>query len=856
MQFNLRLILVLLCAFVLANAYAGTPVVHIEPKPLWLNAPNPYTGKIAAREVENGYFFQLNEEQIHVEKQADYRHNILEIVSEAGIQNASQISVGFDPAYEQIAFHEITVWRNNKPLSRLKPGLFKVLADEKELADFIYQGSYSAYCILDDIRKGDCIEYSYTITGRNPIFDNKFSRDLYFQGSQPIAHLYKALLVLPQRQLHFKEFNKPVKSISSIKNGLQCYEWESYQVKPEWDYNNQPGWYNAYPYVQISDYNSWQEVTDWALKINPIDTHLNGELAMRVAALKAAAGNDKEKYFNSAVRMVQDEVRYMGIEIGQYSHRANSPQRVYNQRYGDCKDKSLLLASILQAGGIDANIVLVNADIEGHIAQFIPTPNAFNHAVVTANVNGKQVWVDATISYQRGAGTNIYFPNYGKGLVVKAGSNELTSIPPSKAGKRVVTETYSIANEKGAMKLDVKSTYTLNEADDMRSQLAATGMAETEKNYLNYYKKIYPKISTKDSVTVVDNESKNELTTIEHYSLPTILKLDKETGKYNGSVYANYINDNLPSISNTARVPIAVAYPNNVYYTAQLVLPSTWNVENSHTEVDKDAFRFSADRSTNGDTLNLKYYYQARQDYIAVDKFDEYRESVKDISDNKLSFSFTYTPDVNALPFRPNYWLIGGAILLALALGAIGIKIYRTETPGIMFTYGSSFVPLGGWLWFIALGLAVTPIAVLATTINAGFFDVNKWHNFVVRGAWAYKTTIIFEMAGNIMLICYSIFCFVLLINRRDILPKFITGLYAFCILFALLDCILSSILNNAASEATVKALTRAIVGGLIWIPYFQRSTRVQETFIVPYPASNFGYETAEISENVESEVE
>jgi transglutaminase-like putative cysteine protease len=36
----------------------------------------------------------------------------------------------------------------------------------------------------------------------------------------------------------------------------------------------------------------------------------------------------------------------MGIEMGQYSHKANNPERVFKQRYGDCKDKSLLLVSM------------------------------------------------------------------------------------------------------------------------------------------------------------------------------------------------------------------------------------------------------------------------------------------------------------------------------------------------------------------------------------------------------------------------------------------------------------------------------------------------------------------------------
>ena len=140
-------------------AKGGTPVVHVSAKPTWLSTCKVYDKRPSARTIEKGFFYTLIEEQIQVEKQADYHHVIKEIVSETGIQNASQISVGFDPSFERLDFHEITIWRDGKPLNRLNTSKFKVIADEQDLSNFIYQGSYSALCILDDIRKGDKIEY-------------------------------------------------------------------------------------------------------------------------------------------------------------------------------------------------------------------------------------------------------------------------------------------------------------------------------------------------------------------------------------------------------------------------------------------------------------------------------------------------------------------------------------------------------------------------------------------------------------------------------------------------------------------------------------------------------------------------
>jgi hypothetical protein len=170
-------------------------------------------------------------------------------------------------------------------------------------------------------------------------------------------------------------------------------------------------------------------------------------------------------------------------------------------------------------------MVLVNSSIRAHIEDYLPTYYAFDHAVVTANVNGKQVWVDATIDYQGGTGTDIYFPNYGKGLVLKAVIHHLPPFRHQRQAK-CFNDIYKVKNDHAPVQFTVKTTYTLNEADDIRSRLASTGMAETEKNYLDYYAKIYSKIEQKDFVTVVDDLDKNVLTTTETYIIKDFFKVE------------------------------------------------------------------------------------------------------------------------------------------------------------------------------------------------------------------------------------------------------------------------------------------------------------------------------------------
>ncbi|HEY8929778.1 MAG TPA: DUF3857 domain-containing protein [Mucilaginibacter sp.] len=836
--------------FGVKQAIAAQPVVHISPKPDWLTVCKPYDKKPSLRTVEDGYYFSIIEHQVHIEKQADYRHNVREIVSETGIQNGSEISVSFDPTYERLDFHDITVWRNGKPQNRLNPSAFKIIADEKDLSNFIYQGTYSALCILSDIRKGDRIEYSYTVTGRNPIFNNKYSGFLFLQYYQTVAHQYTSVIFSSSHKMNMKLFNKAEKPVITEAGGFKRYEWETFQIRPALYDENAPSWYDGRDYIQLTDYNNWSEVINWAMGINPPKLALSGELAEQVAKLKKDAGDDKEKYFRNAVKTVQDEVRYMGIELGEYSHRANNPEKVFSQRYGDCKDKSLLLVSMLRANGIDANMVLINSGGDG-LDKYLPAHNLFDHATVVAEVNGKQVWVDPTIGYQRGKGTDIYFPSYGQGLILKAGNTKLTKIPPPKIGKIVATEIFKVKDAKSPVTLEVKTVYTLNQADKERDQLASSGMAEIEKSYLKYYSRVYNKIEAIDSVAVKDDEDKNELTTIEKYKITDYFKKDTTTGYYSTSFYASEIKQQLPEITNQTKTPIATGYPFDEDFTTIMYFPLGWDITEKHDAINRDAYQFSSDYSASGDTLTLNYKFKYLQKFVPVEKLGEFKDDIKKLSDTDLSYSIDFNPDATKQAAMVNKWLVGLVAVIILACAFLGIFIYRRETPGIVFEYGQTFVPIGGWLILVTIGLCLTPLIEVVNLIDTNYFTMLVWKRI---STYSYgdklKAHVIFKIVGDTLLICYAVFCLVLMLKRRDILPKFIIGYFLYAVVLRIGDYAMISYASKLQiPDEFGETIFRTIVVAAIWVPYFMRSTRVKQTFIVPYPEHNYSYEELEAKE-------
>ena len=126
---------------------------------------------------------------------------------------------------------------------------------------------------------------------------------------------------------------------------------------------------------------------------------------------------------------MQDEIRYLGIELGPHSHQPHPPAQVLARRYGDCKDKALLLAVALRELGIEAYPVLVNTALRERVADLLPSPFAFDHVITQVRFQGRQYWFDPTVSLQRGGLAQHYNPDFGRALAVRAEATALKRFP-------------------------------------------------------------------------------------------------------------------------------------------------------------------------------------------------------------------------------------------------------------------------------------------------------------------------------------------------------------------------------------------------------------------------------------------
>jgi transglutaminase-like putative cysteine protease len=674
-----KFILVFLACFCTLVGIAA-PKANFGPAPGWIIPVKQSGVQPNLREVNDGYYVKLFDEQVCVEENAVYDHVIRHIFSDAGVQGASSISINFNPAYEQVTVHNIAIWRDGKAINKLDPKAFKIIANEEDLYRFLYNGNYSAYLILEDVRKDDQIEYSYTIKGRNPIFNNKYFTSFIFQGSDPTTQIHYALLAPKNRVFDFKYFNNAPKPTVKDIRGRAVYEWDLTNVPGTENTGNVPRWYNPYPYVQVSEYRSWAEISNWAYGINQPQSHLKGALAQRVEKVKGEYKDDQPKLLRALTEIAENEIRYMGVEIGEYSHKANSPEKVYDQRYGDCKDKSLLLTSMLRSAGIEADIALVNAN-KSKIGDYLPSPSAFNHAIVCAHTKNGDVWIDPTSSYQGGGGDKLYCPSYGKALLLGANTSALVTMPQPTGGTIKYTEYYAVKDEHSPVELTINTMYEKDEADDMRASFASQSKHDLEKNYLDYYTKVYPRIKSADTLVINDEKESNKLETVERYTIDDFFSFDSANQNYLGSFYAYMIRDVLPNVKNNKDHPIAITYPYSLRHQVRVTAPINWQMEATTKNITRDAYVFGHSISVEGNTLIISYDLSFLKDHIAPSEIAQYEKDRKAITEDYLSFAFNYGQK-GANTSGISWIAVFAAILLLGGCAYAAVRIYRMQSHG------------------------------------------------------------------------------------------------------------------------------------------------------------------------------
>ena len=473
-------------------APAPAPEYKIEKTPAWITpiAPDTQTPLTQAQQSE-GVSYLLVDRQILVQgsTRQTYYHSALKIQNESGLENSSNVEIRFDPSYQTLHLHAVQIRRGDKIISKLQPSAIKILQREKSLEQLIFNGSKTANLFLEDVRVGDVVEYAYTVRGNNPVFGGKHYSQFDMQWGVPVLQIHARLLTEPGRKLAFKPQNNAPEPVERQVGGLQEYVWNQKAIASLRVRDDAPPWFDPYPSVQWSDFPDWQSVVQWGLPLYAVPTRLPAELAAEAERIKNKYPSPEERAAE-ALRYVQKTVRYLGVEVGPGSHAPTAPELVLSRRFGDCKDKTLLTLTLLKAVGVEAQAALVNTRYRRGIAQWQPSPGAFDHVIVRAKVGAEEFWLDPTLQAQMGGLRDISQANFGYALVLEPQQTALTEIRQGNAmvyNRKVLAMLDSTAGTDKPVSFTVTTVLDGLSAERMRNSLAKDAPDDVQKQICLLY---------------------------------------------------------------------------------------------------------------------------------------------------------------------------------------------------------------------------------------------------------------------------------------------------------------------------------------------------------------------------------
>ncbi|MEO0574284.1 MAG: DUF3857 domain-containing protein [Pseudomonadota bacterium] len=402
----------------------------------------------------------------------------IRIIDERGVADFSTIEMNFDPAYEQLFVNRLIVRDADGAVigeGDLNSYYITTVTDGYEAST-----ERTAHLPVPGLIPGATIElmatkHINTGAGDFPI------ETVYLSRSRPVGT--SALFVTGKfDDIDFDSFEVPEpKRISDSLiwriDNPRSYRWEPLQPY----YDKMISW------VQLgSPASDWTSVGNEYLK--EIDDKLDSDSVAQRAQRLVEGIDDPQRKIDVLSAYVQEEIQYKALEFGRRAYIPKTARETLRDRYGDCKDHSVLLHDMLGAVGIDSSLALVN--LQQQVLPELPNRDQFDHMIVTATVDGVGRFIDTTDKDLR---LGQLAPRYmGKNYaLVLADTSQLVQMPDYDDQDATINVERGVeVQPDGVVSISERITLAGYHAAQLRGQLRSVETAEMRdalQRWLNLY---------------------------------------------------------------------------------------------------------------------------------------------------------------------------------------------------------------------------------------------------------------------------------------------------------------------------------------------------------------------------------
>ena len=329
-------------------------------------------------------------------------HQVVKILTERGIQKYGDIAIPYQPNSQNIGVNIARTIAADGTVLTPPDEAFNDVTPPGLLSYNLYSDMMWRVISMVGLAPGVCIEYQVTLEDKLEKVagsETWITGGYNFQSSEITLETTYALRMPQDWQIQWKVDNFEIEpEILYEENGIILYIWRSGEIPALKLEEGMPHINDIAPRLSYSSIVSWDDVYKWYKNLAKGRYEPDEHIQQTVEELTGNLTTDEAK-IRAIYHFVAKQIRYVGIELGQSAYQPSAATEVLQKHYGDCKDKTTLLISMLDLVGVKAYPVMLSTSPYQRIDTTLPSLSQFNHMIVAIR-KGKEgyIWLDPTSS--------------------------------------------------------------------------------------------------------------------------------------------------------------------------------------------------------------------------------------------------------------------------------------------------------------------------------------------------------------------------------------------------------------------------------------------------------------------------
>lgn len=614
--------------------------------PAWTeDLPIPADIPAQIAQSPDGVYFPLADTQIRWQgetKITAYR-TVTKVIKRAGLEATAAIHFDYEPDFDDLKLLRLNILRDGKTIALRDTVKEDTFRRETQLENGIIDGSLTVFLQVPDLRVGDALDVIWLLASDPAIKGSAPAVRELLEYSVPVAQTRVVVHWPKDQKLNVGSLPDRVIQTSTDETGGTRLEYRRDGAMANIHEENTP--FDNYPdaVLRISGDSDWMRFSSLLAGYYEVEYPLPPEMLSKLDALKSLP---KDQAAIAALRMVQDDIRYVSLSVGAGGIYARKPTEVITSGFGDCKDKALLFRTMLRYLGVDALVALTDLDQGWGLRRELQQSTVFDHAIVQVKLGGKTYWFDPTASDQGGDFSTAAPPDYGFALPLSPKGQAFLEPMPATAEQVwqvFVHETYSF-NLLGLL-LTVQTDYDGGAADWHRQNWANKTQQDISDNLFNYYADRYPGLTATRPATMTDDRATNHLIIKEYYFLPRSALYEPALLQDFSFVADDFTNTLPKATAKPRQTPMTTGGPMMDHYLIEISNAPTDFTAPEAVHLHNQAFNydFTAEASAKGN-MTLDWQYR-RNGTIVPAKDAAAILSDAAIAQTNRSWTWDLTPD-------------------------------------------------------------------------------------------------------------------------------------------------------------------------------------------------------------------